>query len=210
MDDIEFTELQMDAIIELINMGIGRAADALAKMMSEEVCLSVPNVTFVNHIGLGNHLRSIDIERPSVIKQHFNGDFSGNALLVFPEVSGELLVKKMLGEMMSAEQIIEVEEEALKEAGNIILNACFGQLAELLATNLDSDIPAYKKDTIDDILEFSEASEMENSTSQVMLLQVDFSLSESEMKGFVLFVMDVGSMAVFKQKVNAYLKKLFN
>ena len=30
MSEVEFTEIQKDAVIELINMGIGRAASALA------------------------------------------------------------------------------------------------------------------------------------------------------------------------------------
>ncbi len=88
MAQIEFSELQKDAVIELINMGIGRAADALAQMINEEVQLSVPNVEFINYSELSAHLSSIDDNEPSVISQQFNGDFSGNALLLFPESSG--------------------------------------------------------------------------------------------------------------------------
>jgi len=209
MADIEFNDLQKDAIIELINLGIGRAADALAQMISEEVHLSVPNVEFINYSDLPSHLRTIDDHKPSVIMQQFNGDFSGNALLLFPESSGMSLVRAMLRDTVSDDQISDLEEEALMEIGNIILNACFGQLADLLSTRLDGEVPSYLRENVDIVLEKSSGRKNKEEITQVMLLQVDFSLSQSETKGFVVFIMDVASMEAFKLKVEAYLKKLF-
>ncbi len=209
MTHITFNDLQKDAIIELINLGIGRAADALAQMISEEVHLSVPNVEFIDYSDLSTHLRTIDDHKPSVIMQQFNGDFSGNALLLFPESSGMSLVRAMLRDTVSDDQISDLEEEALMEIGNIILNACFGQLADLLSTRLDGEVPSYLRESVDGVLEKTSQSNKSKEITQVMLLQVDFSLSQSETKGFVVFIMDVASMEAFKVKVEAYLKKLF-
>lgn len=209
MSEVEFTEIQKDAVIELINMGIGRAASALADMISEEVHLSVPNVEFTDYQSLGVHLEQIDNKEPSVIMQQFNGDFSGNAILLFPESSGMTLVRKMLKDSVSEEQISELEEEALTEIGNIILNACFGQLAELLSTQLDGDVPLYLRDAVDRIVEKGRPSVASESATKVMLLQVDFSLLSSNTKGFVIFLMDVESMHTFRNKIDHYLKSLF-
>ena len=206
-----FSELEKDATIELINQGIGRAADALARMIKEEVHLSVPNIDFVGFDQLGEHLKTIDSDQPSVIFQHFKGDFSGNALLVFPEECGLLLVRQMLADTSIDENISELEEDALLEIGNIILNACFGQLAELLSTRLDCDIPLFIHTDIAEALEQVKIESKKLCDDQfIMLLQVDFLVQSIEMNGFVAFIMDQNSMDVFKSKVETYLKNLFN
>ncbi|TQV89754.1 chemotaxis protein CheC [Aliikangiella coralliicola] len=209
MNGVEFNELQRDSIIELINLGIGRAADALAQIVSEEVHVAVPSVKFIQYKNLVEHLREIDDCEPSVVAQRFSGDFSGNALLIFPRKSGATLVNLMLRDTVSDDQISDLEEEALAEIGNIILNACFGLLAELLSTQLDGDLPTYIRANAEKILE-QNINEINDETVQVMLLQVDFSLASSKTKGFVVFAMDVASMETFKAKVDSYLANIFS
>ena len=55
MHRVEFDELQKDAVVELINNGMGRAANALAIMINEEVLLTVPNVEFISFEELGHY-----------------------------------------------------------------------------------------------------------------------------------------------------------
>jgi chemotaxis protein CheC len=209
MTDIEFSDIQKDAVIELINLGIGRAASALEDMIQEEVHLSVPDVEFSDYASLGEELEQIDNKEPSVIMQQFNGDFSGNAILLFPEQSGMSLVRRMLKDSASEEQISELEEEALTEIGNIILNACFGQIAELLSTELAGDVPHYLREQVEGILKKGRPKNGTPKSTKVMMLQVNFSLLSSETKGFVVFLMDVESMHTFKQKIDDYLDSLF-
>ena len=40
-------DLQQDALLEIFNIGVGKAAAALSKMTSEEVLLSVPTLEFL-------------------------------------------------------------------------------------------------------------------------------------------------------------------
>lgn len=208
MTCVEFTELQKDAITELVNMGIGRAASGLSQMIASEVFLSVPDIEFIQYADIDTRFSQLSDDRSSVVVQYFHGDFSGNALLVFPESSGKALLRKMLKDKVTENDINHLEEEGLTEIGNILLNACFGQLAELLSTQLDSDVPYFKSDNFINILKHC-LIKSEEALSQIMLLQVDFSLSTSDKKGFVVFVMDVSSMKVFKQKVEEYLGNLF-
>ncbi len=128
MSEISFTALQKDAIIELVNIGIGTAAEALSQMVNEEIILSIPDVQFISHEKLFDYMTNIDANTPTVVMQKFNGDFSGNGLLVFPGDSGTTIVRQMLRNSVGLCENKELEEEALLEIGNIILNACFGQL----------------------------------------------------------------------------------
>lgn len=209
MSKTSFTELQRDAIIELVNMGIGKAAESLSQIIQDEVILSVPSVEFVDDDNLLNYVKQIDKNTPSAIMQKFTGDFCGNSMLIFPENGGMGLVRQMLQNTVESESISEFEEEALLEIGNIILNACFGQLGNLLSTDLDGELPIYIRAPAETILNEAVDYVGDTKPSQTMLLQVDFSLRNSQTKGFVLFTMDVDSLETFKRKVDEYLQKIF-
>jgi len=209
MPNTTFTEIQQDAVVELVNIGVGKAAEALSLIIRDEILLSVPNIEFINHQNLLEYIKGIDGKTPSVIMQKFTGDFSGNSMLIFPESSGMSLVRQMLQGTVNSDSIEELEEEALMEIGNIILNACFGQLGNLLSTDLDSSLPSYLRSSAEDILAQTEKEIDVETFGQTMLLQVDFSLDDNKTKGFVMFTMDVESLVTFKEKVDGYLEKLF-
>ena len=44
----DLTELELDALTELVNLGVSRAAVSLREMVGEQVLLSVPNVRLVS------------------------------------------------------------------------------------------------------------------------------------------------------------------
>ena len=46
-DDIALSELQLDALTELVNLGVSNAALSLREMVREEVVLSVPQVSII-------------------------------------------------------------------------------------------------------------------------------------------------------------------
>ena len=65
------------------------------------------------------------------IRQDFSGAFSGRALLIFPETNSLELVRAAVGRHLPLEDIVDVEDEALAEIGNITvmphnLNAAAG------------------------------------------------------------------------------------
>lgn len=53
---IELNELQQDMLTELFNIGMGNAAAALSEMVSEEVLLSIPQISFMEK--LASHIEN--------------------------------------------------------------------------------------------------------------------------------------------------------
>ena len=47
VDPGELTEIEQDALAEIANMGVSRAASSLRQMVGEQVLLSVPSVRIV-------------------------------------------------------------------------------------------------------------------------------------------------------------------
>ena len=115
-------ELELDALTELVNMGVSHAAANLREMVGKQVLLSVPSVRLVSR---GQAIELISQKENSqlvAVHQIFEGDITGRALLIFPETNSLELVRAVTGGELTVEDIIELEHEALAETGNIILN----------------------------------------------------------------------------------------
>jgi len=197
---VQLSELQNDALGEIFNIGVGRAASSLSQMVNDEVLLTAPRVMIVDREGatrilLGNALRQF-----STVSQRFSGPFDADAMLVFPEANALEIVRLMVGPHMSIEELSEYEQEAMCEVGNIILNACMSSLADILHISFDSTLPQHRYGDTESIpvLEGDEEH-------LVLLLQVDMIISQHHIQGHILFLLSVSSMVNLIACLDRYL-----
>ena len=73
---MELDDLQRDALGELFNIGVGRAANALSQIVSSEVMLSVPNVDLVTVSTVKEMLVKNEFRHFSTVSQYFEGPFN--------------------------------------------------------------------------------------------------------------------------------------
>ena len=142
---MQWSPLHIDALAEIFNVGVGRAAGVLYEMIGQEIELSVPSVSFLDRGDLDTMLMD---EMPGdvvAIRQSFSGDLGGSAVLFFVEESSIQLVRMLLDDDLSGEEIAELEAEALSELGNILLNGCLGAVANTLGKELEIALPVFFK-----------------------------------------------------------------
>jgi chemotaxis protein CheC len=68
---MDLTHLQQDALVELINIGFGRAASALSKLTGHRVQLEVPEITLCPIEQMGSHLRPLVQNEVASVHQIF-------------------------------------------------------------------------------------------------------------------------------------------
>ena len=103
---------------------------------------------------------------------------------------------------MPLESLTELEQEALLEIGNIILNACLGSLANQLGMPIESSLPAYVRGSGPRILEAGAAT-----GELIMFLEVDFAMAAKGIAGYLAFIMDIASARHFAEAVGAYVQR---
>src|ERR1700760_612612 len=135
------TELQLDSLTELVNIGVSRAAHSLREMVGAQVHLSVPTVKLVSRGDAIGILSEREVKNLVAVHQIFEGDITGRALLIFPETKSLELVRAITGGDLPLEDIIELEQEALAETGNILLNSCLATIANMLHRSLRMSLP---------------------------------------------------------------------
>ena len=202
----ELTDIQHAAVTEMLNIAIGRAAAALNELVDEEVTLSVPRVDFISREKAASMIDLRAVSGACAVVQEFEGQFSGNALLIFPEAKSLALVRKMIRDQIPLEAMTELEQEALTEVGNIVLNASLGTIANLLEMEFQSSLPSFLKGTGRAILCGPDGQV--SPSDLALLVEVDFQLEESDISGYVLFLLDVASARKFGALLDAYLAKM--
>lgn len=182
-----FTEDYCDTLCELFNIGMGRAAVSFSEMMGDEVLLTVPSLKAVDFNTALDLFQCISPGHVNAVEQCFDGQFSGNAFLFFNDESSLELVRSILGEGNWGSELGELEQEALKEVSNIILNACFGCIADVLECELTSSVPELISGDIGDVFDVERMHIGEE--PMVLTLSMSFSLTSKEVKGQVSLIM---------------------
>ncbi len=204
-DKIDLDELERDALTELVNIGVSRAAASLRKMVNKEVILSVPSVEIVTRKSAASLIGQRESESLIAVQQQFEGPFSGRALLIFPQSNGLSLVRAIVGDEMEEAELIDMEDEALAETGNVILNGCLGSMANMLQHSLKMSLPDVRRG--DSSLLF-EAYDTSGQGSFVLFLYINFSVRERDIRGYIAMIMDLPSMEKLKQLIADFIDRV--
>ena len=201
IDASELSEIEQDALAEIANMGVSRAASSLRRMVGEQVLLSVPAVNIVSRRVASRMVEKGHSPKLVAVQQSFEGPFSGRALLIFPEAQSLELVRSIVGEEHSLEDVIDLEQEALAETGNIILNACLATIANVLRRTMRMSLPSIVRGDGDTLFDVREGS----SDGLVLFLYIDFTIKSRDVRGFIALLMGLPSIAALKDIVRDFI-----
>lgn len=201
---MELSELELDALTELVNLGVSRAAASLREMVREQVHLSVPSVSLLSREEAIHRLAGGDPDRLVAVHQVFEGDLTGRALLIFPEKRSLELVRAVTGGDLPLEDIIELEQEALAETGNIILNGCLATIANQLQRSLKMSLPEILRGQGPD---FFSLDPPPHSGDVVMFLYINFHIKERDILGYIALLMDMPSLSNLKELLGQFIAR---
>jgi chemotaxis protein CheC len=195
----KLSALEIDALTEIFNIGIGRAASSLNKMVSQTIDLTIPEIEILPNSMAKSRLNFDSEMDISAVIQRFDGDFRGQALLMFDKESGLQLVSKLLGNNLPLDALSDLEEDSLVEIGNVILNACFGTVINFLKSSITIEMPEFIQGSIDNIFTYSCDEDWS------LYIKVKFSLSNDKIDGYISFLMDITSLESFQESVRQFV-----
>lgn len=196
------TELQLDALTELVNLGVSSAATSLSELIGEEVVLSVPRVSTMTQEQAIANLQERGAKQLVGIHQDFDGDIRGRALLIFPEARSMELVRALVGAELAPDDIMELEQEALAETGNVLLNGCLSTIANSLHRNLKISLPAVIHGGCADFFQQS-ADPWET----VLFIYINFAVQQRNIEGFLAMVLDLPSLVMLEKLIDEYIER---
>lgn len=202
---VMLSELERDALTEIVNIGVSRAASSLRKMIGDQVLLSVPSIEVVSQRRAARLISEREVTDLVAVRQDFSGPFSGRALLIFPETNSLELVRVVTGGELTAEEVVEMEQEALAETGNVILNSCLATMANMLKRSLTMTIPEVLRGNGATLFEVDEGRQTEG---LVLFLYIDFAVRQRDIRGYIAMLMDIPSLATLKELLDEFIARV--
>ncbi|WP_375512692.1 chemotaxis protein CheC [uncultured Nostoc sp.] len=183
------TEEELDALQELINIGVGRAASLLNEMVDSHIRLKIPVVKVLTAADAHQELtKRFHDETLASVKLRFTGSFYGTASLIFPTDSASTLVAALTGEDSGSADLDAVKIGTLSEIGNIVINGVMGSLTNVLKRHVNYTLPVYLEDTLDNLLLSAYESD-----SKILLAQANFTIERLEIIGDIILIFLVGT-----------------
>jgi len=196
------TPLHMDLLREVATIGAGHAATALSQMTGRTILISVPMLNVARIEELPPQLA--DAEEPVAgVLMNIMGDLSGRTMLVFPERTAGRLAELMLGRpIQSPRGLGELEQSAVKEAGNILSGAYMNALSEFLGMILLPSPPSLAVDAAAAVISTA-CLQFSSDRDYVFCVESEFLMQDSSerLNGYFLLMPDFPSLQAILRAV---------
>jgi chemotaxis protein CheC len=202
MDDIRSLKaLQLDALREVANIGAGHAATALSQMIGGTIMITVPTIN-VSRLEEVPPQISAPEEPVAAVLMHMLGDLTGRTLLVFPKPTAVRLASLMLRRPDSPEELGEMEQSAIKEAGNILSSAYMNALSDFMGMMLLPSPPSLAIDMSTAVLTTAYL-QFGTDRDYVFCVESEFYMTDVEerLRGFFLLLPDPASLQAILRAV---------
>lgn len=189
------SEVQIDAFMEILNIGIGKSADVLYKVTGKKVVLDLLQVVQITSADtLKKEISMSDSLERSSVDMSFKGEFSGNAHLVFSTRDAGKLVSLFIGEESNEFEMNSLVKSSLMEIGNIVLNSLVGTIGNIFKSQINYSMPVYSdQNEMDEIF----VSQIEK--NMTLLAKTNFTISEVDIVGSFIFFLEISSKDRFLQ-----------
>lgn len=189
---ITLTAVQEDALIELLNIGFGRAAASLSQLTGHRVLLDVPEVSLLPIEEVGPSLAGVVHGHVASVHQIFSGPVGGDALLILDEDGASMLKELLTNEPALPLSIDASAREVIAEVGNILLNACLGTFGNLLKVQVSFSVPQLTIENVGALLQSLMVAQQ--GMRYALVVHAGFRLRDAQVTGYLVIVLSVASL----------------
>ena len=189
---MELNAVQHDTLVELLNIGFGRAGASLSKLTQQRVLLEVPQVAIHPLSHLNESLGRLVDERVASVHQVFSGPVAGDALLLLDPIAAATLTELLTDVPALSLDLDPSTREVFTEVGNIVLNACIGTFGNMLGVPMSFSVPDVDVTSMTNVLD--RMLETGDAFRYALIVTAGFRLRDSAVTGYVVIVLTVQSL----------------
>ena len=196
-------ELDRDALTELFNIGLHRAASSLSDLTGQRIIVDLPRL-WICPIE-ETHARLIDILDGDLATVHqiFRGTVTGDAVLVLDYASATRLAGLMTdGSVAQGGRLDQSAREVLAEVGNVILSSCLSSFGDMLQVAVSFSVPRMQVESLDGLLRTLRV-EGGDDVSYALLAATRFRLTEGEVGGYLIVAVGLSSLSLIARALEA-------
>ena len=186
-------ERQIDALTELFNVGMHRAAASLSELTSQRINVDLPKVWVVPIEEIERQLGELVHGDLATVHQIFAGPVAGDAVLLLEHDKAATLTRLMTdGEVAVAGRLDQSAREGLAEVGNVVLGACLSAFGDMLKVGVSFSVPRLHVESLGGVLRSLHVDSDE--LRYAVIAGTRFRLSKLSIDGFLIVAVGVTSL----------------
>lgn len=190
----------MDALVELVTLGVGQAAEVLNLMLDSHIELAAPEVRILTTEALRDSLQT-GAYRLSAVSMRYRGEIEGVSELVFRSAEAGRLVDCITGEEQCREEGLDaLRAGTLCEVGNIVINAIMGTVSNELRFHLTYSVPTYLEGDVGLLIAETRLEE----TQAVLLVKTIFRVQTLQIEGEIAVFLSMDSLQRLQAALDGY------
>ena len=192
---MKIEELDHDALTELFNIGLHRAASSLSELTGQRIIVDLPRL-WICPIE-ETHARLVDLLDGDLATVHqiFKGTVTGDAVLVLDYESATRLAALMTdGSVALGGRLDQSAREVLAEVGNVILSSCLSSFGDMLQVAVSFSVPRMHVESLEGLLRSLRVDSED--LSYALLAATRFRLTEGEVGGYLIIAVGMSSLSL--------------
>jgi chemotaxis protein CheC len=201
-DLLSLKPMQLDALREVANIGAAHAATALSQMTEQTIMIAVPTINITALEDIQPSVAAPE-EPVAAVLMNMLGDLTGKTLLVFPKSTAIRLAELLLRRPHAGGgELTELEQSAIKEAGNILSGAYMNALSDFMGLMLLPSPPSLAIDMSRAVLTTAYL-QFGTDRDLVFCVETEFFMQDvnERLRGFFLLLPDMPSLRAILRAV---------
>ena len=185
-------EVELDALTEFCNIGMGHAATALSQLMGKPVHVEVPRLLVLGPDGLAELLHG---QQVAGLHLQILGKVRGSIVILLKDENARRVLELLLGSPPEpGAPLSELEASTLREIGNILASACLNALGAMLRMTLLPSVPHLECGDATAVL--AQALGHPADGEAVLMIDTDFSIADAPCCGSIFLIPASASLGV--------------
>ena len=185
--------VDQDALTELFNIGLHKAAAALSELTGQRIIVDLPRLWVCPIEETHLRLRELIEGELATVHQVFMGSVSGDAVLVLEYENASRLAALLTdGDVAVDGRLDQSAREVLAEVGNVILSSCLSAFGDMLHVAVSFSVPRIHVESLEGLLRSLKVEKDE--LHYTLLAATRFRLTEGEVGGYLMIAVGLSSL----------------
>jgi chemotaxis protein CheC len=190
---MQLTSFEEDALNELFNVGLHRAAAALSRLTGKRIEVDLPQLWIVPTSEVEPLLDKMLNGDLATVHQVFHGAIAGDAVFLLEYAKAAALAALLSdGEAALGGRVDQAAREVLTEIGNIILGACLSAFGDVLKVAVSFSVPRIQVESLSGLL--GSMTVDQGGLQYALVAATHFQLQNEEVGGYLVVAIGVNSI----------------
>ncbi len=186
--------MEQDALTELFNIGLHRAAASLSELTGQRIVVDTPRLWACPIDEIQEQLGELVEGDLATVHQIFRGKVAGDAVLLLEYDKAAVLTGELThGEVGLGGTLDQSAREVLAEVGNVVLSACLSAFGDILTVTVSFSVPRIHIESVEELIRSIMIGEEE--LQYALIAATRFRLSKLEVGGYLVFVLGLTSLS---------------